>query len=311
MATNTYSTLSDFIENHKQFQYLNETEITNNIETVLNCNIKETGCFKQLKGGYMNPVFTFVHDDCTYVYRYPGKGSEKFINRESEAAAHRVAKKMHLDDALIWIDESGHKISFHIPEYRYFDYKDKSDVKKIVTMMHQLHNSNELCGFKYDIHHEIEKFYAENVQYRLDIYPNIDLLRAKVNQVYETLNKDNAQVSLCHNDIYTTNILISDTQLYLIDWEFAKDAHPALDLTTFLVCSPYTQDEIETVLKMYLDDRYNDHTRLEYYRYFTVGTFYWLLWALHTEANGGDTEGFVQKYYNYLMMFLNILEGEF
>lgn len=299
-----YRNLKQFIENHKHLNYLDTNKICFNIQEVLDCSLTQTSDYQLLVGGYMNPVFTFTLNKKTYVYRYPGKGSEQFINRISEFKAHQTAHELGLDDSLIWINEEGHKISNFISNYRYFNYDNTNDVKKVIKIMKKLHATQKLCGVRYDIHNEINKFYDLNKKYVLNIYPNLSEIKEVVTSIFNSLDYGNVELSLCHNDIYPTNILISDDDLYLIDWEFAKDTHPALDLTTFFVCSSYEEDEIDEIVKMYLEEEYQDK-KSEYYHYFVVGAFYWLLWALHVEAHGGDTEGFVEKYYHYLIMFLN------
>lgn len=305
---NKYKTIHAFIEHQEHLNYLDEEVIIHNIQEVLDCLIKDTEDFQVLTGGYMNPVFTFTLNKKTYVYRYPGQGSEKFINRKSEFVAHRVAKDLGLDESLIWINETGHKISSFIEGYRYFSYDNNDDVTNIVDVMRNLHQANKLCGIKYDVYGEIEKFYKVNKDYALKIYPDLENIKQEVESIYHQLDYDNIPLTLCHNDVYTTNILIKIQEHYLIDWEFAKDAHPALDLTTFIVCSPYDEAQIDHVLKLYLQENFNDRNELEYYQYFAVGALYWLLWALQVEADGGDTEGFVEKYYHYLIMFIEKLK---
>lgn len=297
----TYETLEEWTIANES--HVDTSLIGKYIEKVFNCEMKELTDFKSLSGGYTNDVFTFLLDENKYVYRYPGEGSEDFINRESEYHAHNIAFEMGLDKALVYINKEGHKISKYIEDYRYFDYESKEDVKRIIDVMRTYHNSSALTGFKYDIKHEIENFWSMSKDYYLKIYPDIVEIKERVYGIYETLDYENINLSLSHNDVYTTNILITKDDLYLIDWEFSNDTHPALDLTTFFVCSPYSEERVHEILLMYLEDQ-NEKVIKEYYNYFIVGSFYWLLWALHVEATGGDTQGFVEKYYSYLMMFL-------
>lgn len=306
---NTYKSIAALVASFEDLQYVDTKLIISNIEGTLLVTSDDLSNFTRLGGGYTNPVFTFDVDGKTYVYRYPGQGTEKFINRKSECIAHQTAKELHLDDSLVWINEAGHKLSKFIADFRYFDYDKSADVTNILNTLRDLHNSDRLCGVKYDIYDDILNFWESDQVYIKSIYPQIDELKAKVFEIYETLNYDQAHLVLCHNDVYTTNILITDEKFLLIDWEFGKDTHRALDLCTFFVCSDYTLEQIDLILVEYLqtDDK---ELKLEYYKYFIVGAFYWLLWALHVESTGGDTEGFVQKYYKYLKMFINKVDGE-
>lgn len=301
-----YETIEQFIEANN-FTHIDPQRVSKTIMNTLDCGIKEVSNFQLLLGGYMNDVFTFEYANQKYVYRYPGVNSEKIINRKAEHDAHLIAKQIGLDPSLISITNEGDKISAFIDDYRYFDYTSTNDQKLIVKLMQKLHNAKVRSNHPYNIIKEIDNYLSLNSEYGLKIYPDLLKIKDEVMQIYATLDYENSDVTLCHHDIYTTNILISEDQTYLIDWEFSNDAHPALDLCTFFVCSPYTLEEIDNILKAYLEDQYNVETLIEYYSYFIVGAYYWLLWALHTENHGGDTEGFVERYYTYLNLFIKHL----
>ena len=301
-----FDSLERLIEKNSDISYVDYKLVNKNISNVLEVDENRIKDYTRLDGGYTNPVFTFKVKDEKYVYRYPGKGTDNFINRQSEKQAHTIARDMGIDDTLLWIDNDGHKISKYINDFRYFDYYNDEDVQEVVKMLRVIHDSNELCGIKYDVKSDIENFWRTDASGNIERFADIENIKDQVYEIYDSLDYEHADLVLCHNDVYTTNILVADDKFNLIDWEFAKDGHRAFDLCTFFVCSDYGLIEIESILEDYLESK-DENLKIEYFEYFVVGTFYWLLWALHVELNGGDTEGFVDRYYSYLQMFIKRL----
>lgn len=67
------------------------------------------------------------------------------------------------------------------------------------------------------------------------------------------LERSNYEV--CHGDLNHKNLLLSDAdKLYLVDWDSAKLADPALDLS-MLMCQYVPRDEWKSWLKQYLNEQ--------------------------------------------------------
>lgn len=297
--------LKKFIETYKNLSYMDVKKITKVLKNCFKEQYKNIDNLNILTGGYMNPLFTFEIDNEVYVYRYPGRGSEKLVNRSTEFLAHRIAKDIGLDDSLLYIDEYGHKITKFIPQAKSLDYHNDLELKKLLCMMKKLHRKKLSVGTTFDIKKDIDNYWSYLEELAINRYPELEHYQKIVFKLIKDLDYQNSEKILCHNDIYSENILISD-KMYLIDWEFANDTHPALDLATFIVCSPYEIDQIENVLKLYLEDDYL-LKREEYIKYFIISSFYWLLWAIHTEHNGESTNGLLENYYKYLVLLSKML----
>lgn len=297
--------LKKFIHENKNLSFMDVNEIVKVLDNYFNGNYKNINNLNVLTGGYMNPLFTFEINNEIYVYRYPGKGSEKLVNRTTETLAHKIAKDIGLDDSLLYIDEKGHKITKFISQAKSLDYHNEQELKELLLMMKKLHSKKLSVGTSFEVKKDIENYWSDLEELAVKRYPKLEHYRKVVFNLINDLGYQNTDKILCHNDIYSENILISD-KMYLIDWEFANDTHPALDLATFIVCSPYEFDEVEHVLKLYLEDEYSQK-REEYLSYFIISSFYWLLWAIYTEYNGESTNGLLENYYRYLEMFYNKL----
>ena len=97
-----------------------------------------------------------------YVYRHPGNGTEKYINRNSEAESMKIASKLGLDDTFIYMDSAnGWKISRYIKEARELDYHNISEVTAAVSMMKILHNQNIKSEFDFGLWDKTQKFIGQ------------------------------------------------------------------------------------------------------------------------------------------------------
>ena len=100
--------LREFDEN-----YLTNTQspIFRNICKVLHCQENEISHIKPIKVGLTNLSFLFECRGQKYVYRHPGIGTSKYINRQSEAASMEIAKNLQLDNTYIYMDpENGESV---------------------------------------------------------------------------------------------------------------------------------------------------------------------------------------------------------
>ena len=215
----------------------------------LNCELKDIKDIESIKAGLTNLSFKFTVNDQTYVYRHPGVGTEQYINRQSEAFAQEVAKEYKLDDSFITMDENeGWKLSTFIPDASTLDYNNKGQVSQSLKMIKVLHDAKIEGKFDFDIWAKTNDFIKQiKVKGRYD-FKDFDKLYERMNKLYELTETDHYPKVLCHCDFYDPNILITKDDLYLIDWEYAGNDDPGVDIGTFIACSNYNFDEAMNVL---------------------------------------------------------------
>ena len=192
------------------------SEIIDNICDTLDCIASDIMNIKPLKDGLTNTSFSF---DCLgkkYVYRHPGVGTEKYIDRSSEAASMEVAAKLQIDRTFVAMSkDKGWKISEFITNARALDYDNWDHVEKLQTSIR----------FEFD---------------------GLDELDHLIVTLIEFLKKDKAEKVLCHGDSYSPNFLLNEQdEMSLIDWEYSGLGDPAGDIGTFSCCSNYTLEQAE------------------------------------------------------------------
>lgn len=93
-----------------------DSKVIGIISSALGCAKSQIHDFYPLKQGITNPFCHFAVDDREYVYRHPGIGTDKIIDRRAETASLELAGRLGPDRALLTSDPvEGWKISRFIP----------------------------------------------------------------------------------------------------------------------------------------------------------------------------------------------------
>ena len=298
-----FDSLDELREFDKDYLKNTNSRILNNISNILECREEEIEQISPIKAGLTNTSFKFTVSGKQYVYRHPGKGTEDYINRKSEAASMEVAKKLGIDNTHIYIDEEGWKISHYIDEARNLDYHNKEDVSQALKYLKLLHNSGEKTEYKFDIWKQIDGFRHLLAENNRDDFEDMNDLVDLVERLKNELS-DDQEYCLCHCDSYDPNFLIDkENKMYLIDWEYSGMTHPAVDLGTFIACSDYKVEEAVEVIKEYLEEDYTPNKLKTYLGYTAIISFYWFLWALHQDSLGKNVGKYLYIWYKYTKIY--------
>ena len=299
----------DSLDELRQFddRYLmnSNSEIIDNICKTLNCDASDIVHIKPLKDGLTNTSFSF---DCLgkkYVYRHPGRGTEKYINRSSEAASMEIAAKLQIDRTFVAMDKNeGWKISEFIPNARPLDYDNWDHVEKAMELLRKLHQSGEKTTHNFDLFVGIDDFREKLKASNRFEFDGLDELDKNISTIREFLKQDDTERVLCHGDSYSPNFLLSEQEeMSLIDWEYSGMGDPAGDLGTFIGCSNYTVEQAEKVLEIYLQEVPDTKTKRHYLAYVAVTSYYWFLWALFQESVGKPVGEFLYTWYRFTRQY--------
>lgn len=272
--------------------YINnaDSRILHNICGVLQCEMKDIVDFQAIKAGLTNASFRFRVDNKSYVYRHPGEGTDKYINRKSEAFSMKKALEMGLDNTFIYIDEKeGWKISQYIENVKELDYTNMSQVSTALKMMKKLHERRITSPYDFDIWKKTQNFIRELEKNGKSKYDGFSELYQIMTLVEKNVKNDGISVKcLCHNDCYSPNFLLDEMDnMYLIDWEYSGNDDPASDLGTFICCSHYDYNEAVEIIKMYLQKNEISIQELRHYiGYVALASYYWFVWALYQDSKG-------------------------
>ena len=286
--------------------YLTNTnsQIIDNICSVLKCKVSDIKDISILKAGMTNMSFIFAVNDKKYVYRHPGIGTELYINRSNEYNSVQYAKKLGLDNTCLFMDaEKGWKISYYINNAHTLDYHNWDEVKNCLALVRKLHNANIQVDYDFDVWKSIEKFISALQASGHDKFEGFYELYNQVEAVYNNSQKDSYSKCLCHCDCFEPNFLISGENYNLIDWEYSGYDDPGVDLGTFICCSDYTYEEALKVLDIYFERKLTDSELIHYVSYICIMSYCWYLWAIYQESLGKNVGEYLHIWYKMTNLY--------
>lgn len=282
-----------------------DSEIFDNIVSVLHCQKKDIHGFYPLKQGLTNLSAHFVvgngEDAQEYVYRHPGVGTEKLVDRAAEEAGLRLARELGLDNTFIYEDQKeGWKISKFVKNAQNLDPHNPEQLKHAMEMGYKLHHSGASLDRSFDFVNEglnYEKLLLEEGPIEI---PGYYELREKVLRLKKYADADQYPVVISHNDFFYLNFLIDEAGSYsLIDWEYAGMSDEANDFGTFTVCCELTDDEANAAIDYYFGQEATFEQRRHFWSYVIFAGWCWYLWSLVKEAEGENVGEWFFIYYRY------------
>ena len=304
----------DYFEQLRAFddEYIGHahSEILRNIKLVFRCDEEDIVDFRTVSEGMTNTSFVFRIAGEDYIYRHPGDGTEKIINRRNEKKSLIIAKEIGVDPTYIYMDvNEGWKISKFIYSFREPDYRNIDDSKKIIPVLQRLHSADVKVDYGMKPWEDaclMERLIKEKDPYCFDQYES---LKGKVRQLYQKTVGDGIEKCFCHGDTYKPNWMIEpDGHVILIDWEYSGYSDPGIDVGYYIVDAMYDFDDAEKFIRLYLGDTYNKVRDFHFTAYVAIIAYYWFVWAMYRESCGGDMgeslenwRFMAEKYADYLI----------
>lgn len=304
---NEFDSLDELREFDPAFIENVDTDIFNNIASVLDCSTSEIRDVYPLKQGLTNLSCHFRTDSGEYVYRHPGVGTEIMIDRKGEVAAQTAAKSIGLDDTFIFEDpEKGWKISRFIPNCKQLDPHDPAQMAHAMHMAHRLHQCDIKVDASFDFYREAKRYEKLLLERGPIDIPGYAEMAAKVDRLDSFVQADRAPKCLCHNDFFMLNFLVDQNdKYYLIDWEYAGMSDYANDFGTFCVCCELDDKEIAAALEAYFGRTPTKEELRHNLAHVQLAGWCWYLWSLLKEAEGGYVGEYLYTYYKYADKYLD------
>lgn len=275
-----------------------DSKIIDNICGSLKCTEADVSGFEQIKRGNTNVIFSFMCRGAKYVYRHPGKGTEAVIDRFSESFAQGKADELGIDGTTVAINHlEGWKISKWVDGCHDFVYGDKDDTLRAFALMHRLHEAKVKCSSRFDVLDNCRHFkkLAGSVEIGLDV----ESLESAIVRLYHYVEADGVEKVMCHNDMCDTNLVFSDEEAHVIDWEYAGMADPASDVCSFIVGSAKEEAEVDELLEMYFGRALGEGEARHMYGCIALYSFHWLMWGVYRRSVGHDCGSLMYIWFKY------------
>ena len=281
--------------------------IINSICDVFECAPSEITNLQPLQKGISNSVITFNYIGNKYVFRYPGAGLDKIIDRDREAISQMLVKEAELDPTFVSMSTRyGWRISRFV-ETRTFNYHNAEDMERGVTLIRDLHKIQPKVRCEFDIKEQWEAIIAmipkERFARYVAAFPNYSEVKERVGILYELSKIDGITKCLTHGDCRDDNFLINDEIIYLIDWEYSGFGDPGIDIGTFVCGGYHTEEDIVDILSTYFGRKPNYKEIRHYWSYIAISGFFFLHNALYyVSCRGGDNKrlfDLTNQWYHY------------
>ncbi|MBF4804247.1 NTP transferase domain-containing protein [Lancefieldella rimae] len=310
---NEFDSLDELREFDPAFIENIDSEIFDNIVSVLHCEKSDIHDFYPLKQGLTNlsAHFTvgFGKSAQEYVYRHPGVGTEKLVDRAGEEAGLRLARELGLDSTFIYEDQKeGWKISHFVKDAKNLDPHNPEQLRRAMEMGRTLHESGAVLDRHFSFVDEglnYEKVLKEHGPIEV---PGYFELREKILKLKAYADADHAKTVISHNDFFSLNFLIDENDTYsLIDWEYAGMSDEANDFGTFAVCCELSEDEANKAIDYYFGRAATTKERRHFWSYVVFAGWCWYLWSLVKEAEGENVGEWFFIYYRYAAQYIDKL----
>lgn len=235
-------------------------------------------------GGLTNRSYCVLMDDGKrYVFRLPGEGTEKLINRQHEKINTILASGLGIDtDLLYFYDETGIKISKYIENAHTMSPKSMREDENILAaadLIKTLHN----CGYNTGASFEVfkmaegyEKFIKAN---NGSLYEDYCDIRNQVKQIKIKTDEIFFHLVPSHNDPLCENWIRDDSRMYLIDWEYAGMNDPFWDLADVSIEAEMNDDMDTKLLTRYLGHEPMKGEKFRFNANKIYIDFLWSLWG--------------------------------
>ncbi|WP_122821074.1 NTP transferase domain-containing protein [Varibaculum vaginae] len=287
-----------------------DSEIFENIKKTLGCDVNDIQDIYPLKQGITNLSCHFSVNGSEFVYRHPGVGTDKIMDRQAESEALNLARELGLDSTFLASDPvKGWKISRFIPNCRNLDVSNPGELRRAMRMSRQLHESGKMLTRKFDFVAEGLRY--ENIfkQYAPIEIPGYEELREKILRLKRHTDADNFPIVPSHNDFSNLNFLVSsEGDLDLIDWEYAGMSDIAADFGTMVVSTVDLNHELaDQALEYYFDRPPSLAEHRHFWSHVVFAGWCWYLWSLVKEAEGDNIGEWLYLYYSYATEQINDL----
>ena len=282
----------DFFDELRRFDpaYVehSRSRIIDNIKSVFHCGDSDVTDFRKISEGLTNTSFVFRIGDKDYIYRHPGDGTEKIIDRTHERTSLEKAKELGIDPTYIYMNvEEGWKISSYVKSFREPEYESAEDTAKVLETLRRLHSSGVSVGWglrPWEDSLEMIKLLEEKAPGCFEPYRELE---ARICRLYEKTVGDGVQKCFCHGDTYKHNWMFTpEGCVILIDWEYAGFSDPGIDVGYYIVDAMYDKDRARATIREYLLQDWTPQLEEHYLIYTALIAWYWFVWALYRESCG-------------------------
>ena len=292
-----------------------KTDAIQIIEEVFQVSQKDIKNITVLKKGMTNRSFLFECKEKKYIMRIPGEGTDKLINRREEAEVYQKIADYHICDRVIYMNpENGYKITEYMNSVRNCDAEQMEDVKKCMKKLREFHELKLKVNHEFDLFEHIQ-FYEQLWEGSPSAFKDYAETKRKVFSLKSYVEQYCGQKVLTHIDAVPDNFLFwkknpEETDIRLIDWEYAAMQDPHVDIAMFCIYAMYNRTHIDQTIDAYFTEGCAENIRIKIYAYIAICGLLWSNWCEYKRSLGVEFGEYSLQQYRYAKEYYAIVETE-
>ncbi len=303
---NTYEQLRELDGDSDQLQ----NDAIGTICRVFDASPRDITHITVLKKGMTNRSFLFTCRGKQYIMRIPGEGTDSLIDRRQEAAVYGAIRDLSLCDDVYYIDPAnGYKITAFLENARVCDPENPNDVRRCMAFLRKFHERRLHVGHSFDIFGQIE-FYEQLWMGNPSVYADYRRTKEQILSLRPYIEAHAGEKVLTHIDAVPDNFLLTGDDIRLIDWEYAGEQDPHVDIAMFAIYALYDRAQIDTLIDAYFPEGCPGETRLKIYCYVAACGLLWSNWCEYKRQLGVEFGEYSLRQYRYAKDFYRIFRAE-
>ena len=303
---NTYEQLRELDGDSDQLQ----NDAIGTICRVFDASPRDITHITVLKKGMTNRSFLFTCRGKQYIMRIPGEGTDRLIDRHQEAAVYGAIRDLSLCDDVYYIDPAnGYKITAFLENARVCDPENPNDVRRCMAFLRKFHERRLHVGHSFDIFGQIE-FYEQLWKGNPSVYADYRRTKEQILSLRPYLEAHAGEKVLTHIDAVPDNFLLTGDDIRLIDWEYAGEQDPHVDIAMFAIYALYDRAQIDTLIDAYFPEGCPGETRLKIYCYVAACGLLWSNWCEYKRQLWVEFGEYSLRQYRYAKDFYRIFRAE-
>ena len=303
---NTYEQLRELDGDSDQLQ----NDAIGTICRVFDASPRDITHITVLKKGMTNRSFLFTCRGKQYIMRIPGEGTDRLIDRRQEAAVYGAIRDLSLCDDVYYIDPAnGYKITAFLENARVCDPENPNDVRRCMAFLRKFHERRLHVGHSFDIFGQIE-FYEQLWKGNPSVYADYRRTKEQILSLRPYMEAHAGEKVLTHIDAVPDNFLLTGDDIRLIDWEYAGEQDPHVDIAMFAIYALYDRAQIDTLIDAYFPEGCPGETRLKIYCYVAACGLLWSNWCEYKRQLGVEFGEYSLRQYRYAKDFYRIFRAE-
>jgi len=202
---------------------------------------------------FTNRTFRIAREGEAFVLRLPGAGTERYIDREAEAANARSAAAIGLSPEIVFADpRRGVMLSRFVAGAEPLSparLHRTGELSVAVALLRRLHESGLAFQGHMRLYPKLDEYLG------LAAAPTLMLLRREGEKLRPILENGWGPARPCHIDPAPHNFIVAGSQRYLVDWEYSAICEPLWDLAGLSIEGEFDAGQDAQMLTAYFGKR--------------------------------------------------------